>query len=399
MIKAIATLPEEAKQNPIVFLESLSTSVGELRDIEVVRKRLALIAAAEAWAKQYGKQSEPILRHTLATRLIHERRLGELLDGGTTVVRDDSGKFKEWQSLPEGITRDASMHAQTLAKTPVEWFRGLINEVRNGTRRYALKEIYLLARRMAIQIAEDNPKQEGETTTEEQGADDQKPTQQATDETDEVKEEVVEELIDVRHSHIIKADFRLVANDFPAESVSLIFTDPPYDRESLPLYGSLADFASNVLLPGGSLLTYAPHYALPQVMKAMSGKLRYFWMVVILHSGTKALMREYGIRVWYKPILWYVKGDRYNKQNIIPDVIQSNPEKSDHEWQQSITEAKWLIENLTELGDLVVDPLAGSGTTLIAAKVCNRRWIGIEKDARTVALANQRLSEVVVKER
>ena len=397
---AVVALPEEARQNPIVFLSQLSTSVGELRDVETIRKRLALVAAAEAWAKQYGKQSEPILRHTLATRLIHERRLGELLDrvspGRPPIIVPPENNL-----LPDGINRKTSMYAKTLARTPKGWFDSLVKAVVEGTRRYALKEIYLEAQRMAIQLIGSDTKQRGDPALGEEGVDGTTPTQESTDNTsrasgdeDNGDTEVIS--IDVKHNHIIEGDFRLVASDFPRESVSLIFTDPPYSRESLPLYGSLAQFASNVLLPGGSLLAYAPHYALPQVMKAMSGALRYFWTVAVLHGGTKALMREYGIRVWYKPLVWYVKGDRYNKQNVIPDVIQSNLEKTEHEWEQSIIEAKWAVENLTELGDLVVDPLAGSGTTLIAAQLCNRRWIGIDKDSKTVALANQRLSKVIV---
>jgi len=56
-----------------------------------------------------------------------------------------------------------------------------------------------------------------------------------------------------------------------------------------------------------------------------------------------------------------------------------------------------IVENLlyyyTEPFDLVVDPMAGGGTTLIAAETCkpNRRWLGIEQDPKTAQLATERL--------
>jgi site-specific DNA-methyltransferase (cytosine-N4-specific) len=41
--------------------------------------------------------------------------------------------------------------------------------------------------------------------------------------------------------------------------------------------------------------------------------------------------------------------------------------------------AEWLIRFLTDPGDLVLDPFAGSLTTCAAAESLNRRWIGIDK--------------------
>jgi len=351
MTSSVVTLPQEAKQNPITFLEELSVSVAEVTDTDIIKKRLALIAAAQAWAKQYGQQAEPVLRHALVTRLIHERRLGELLDGSTEVLRGNFGRLEGRGPLPSGITKKTSMYAQTLAKVPRGWFDDVIKGILDGARRLAIKEIYLQARRMAAK-----PDSKIEPP-----------------------------------DNLIIGDFREVGSHIARESASLIFTDPPYDRRNSPLYESLAEFASRVLLPGGSLLVYAPHYSLPEVLSSMAGKLRYFWTIAVIHQGGKALMREYGIRVWFKPILWYVKGDRYNKQRIIRDVIESSQEKLEHEWQQSVIEARFAIENLTDPGDLVIDPLAGSGTTLIAAETCNRRWLGIEQDSKTAELATERL--------
>jgi site-specific DNA-methyltransferase (adenine-specific) len=51
-----------------------------------------------------------------------------------------------------------------------------------------------------------------------------------------------------------------------------------------------------------------------------------------------------------------------------------------------------IIRDYTRPGDLIVDPFAGSGTTLLAARLEGRRAIGAELDPKTFALAVKRLS-------
>lgn len=52
-----------------------------------------------------------------------------------------------------------------------------------------------------------------------------------------------------------------------------------------------------------------------------------------------------------------------------------------------------LVRDYTRKGDLVCDPTAGAGTTLLAATIENRRAIGAEVDAETHAVAMKRLSQ------
>jgi site-specific DNA-methyltransferase (adenine-specific) len=331
--------------------------VESVRDPGAIPGRLRTIkATADAYLTLYGKAAEPIAREALAGRLEHEAHLGGLLKGtplaGTVraagVVPDDT------LPLPDGVSRDLSSHAQTLhdARTVrPDWFSALTDGIRDGTRRRAVKAIYLEARRIVA------------------GRDG----------------------IPALPEGLILGKFQDVGDRIPAESVALVFTDPPYDRASLPNYEALAPFAARVLLPGGSLVTYAPTYALPEVFAALGNALRYWWTLAVLHGGGRSLMTEYGIRVGYKPLLWYTKGGRHDKQAIIADVIESGQAKAEHEWEQSVIEATAVIEALTRPGDLVVDPMAGSGTTLLAAASCGRSWRGIEEKAETIALAKQRL--------
>lgn len=53
-----------------------------------------------------------------------------------------------------------------------------------------------------------------------------------------------------------------------------------------------------------------------------------------------------------------------------------------------------LITSVTKPGDLILDPFAGSGSTLVAAYKTGRRFIGIELDDAHYGKAQQRIKEV-----
>lgn len=54
-----------------------------------------------------------------------------------------------------------------------------------------------------------------------------------------------------------------------------------------------------------------------------------------------------------------------------------------------------LITAVTKPGDLILDPFAGSGSTLVAAKKTGRRFTGIELDDVHYAKAQRRIEETV----
>jgi hypothetical protein len=193
---------------------------------------------------------------------------------------------------------------------------------------------------------------------------------------------------------ILVGDFRNHANKIADGSLSLIFTDPPYDHESIPLFENLGSFAKAKLAKGGSLICYVGHIQLPAVLPLLKMHLRYWWTLVCLHTGgPSALMREYGIRVGWKPMLWFVKETRDDKTNIVVDVVSGNQEKDYHDWQQSEIQAAYWIEKLCPEDGIVCDPFLGGGTTAAAAESLGRKWIGMEIDPQTAAIASARLGE------
>lgn len=190
---------------------------------------------------------------------------------------------------------------------------------------------------------------------------------------------------------IITGDFRQEMEKLPANSVDLIFTDPPYDRKSLPLYGDLARLAARVLRPGGHLVTYAGHYLLPEIFPLMTD-LEYHWTLAVIHAGRATRMKAYGVSVGWKPLLWFIKGARAWDGEISDVILSEAPDKGLHEWEQSTIEATHIIEKLTDKGGIVLDPMVGTGTTLLAARALGRQAIGIDLDPATANVARRRLA-------
>jgi len=60
--------------------------------------------------------------------------------------------------------------------------------------------------------------------------------------------------------------------------------------------------------------------------------------------------------------------------------------------------AKACIETFTHEGELVLDPFAGSGTTLLAAKHCNRSAVGFDLNPDYVEFAKSRLRQLSLSE-
>jgi site-specific DNA-methyltransferase (adenine-specific) len=53
------------------------------------------------------------------------------------------------------------------------------------------------------------------------------------------------------------------------------------------------------------------------------------------------------------------------------------------------------IKILSYKNDVILDPFAGSGTTLVAAEILDRKWLGIELSPNYVEIAKSRVQHFV----
>ena len=217
----------------------------------------------------------------------------------------------------------------------------------------------------------------------------------------EIKQgEILKQLDDFKNSQqegiqLYHGDFREVGQQIRDQSIDLIFTDPPYiDEDSLDLYQGLSELGNRVLKDGGSCLCYVTQTMLHQVLNVMSENLDYYWIISIKHGGNNGRHGR-GIFVEWKPILWFVKGKKKRSSDFVADFVYSTPpEKMLHRWEQSTKEAEYYIYHLSSVGEIVLDPMMGTGTTGVASLSCSRNFVGIEKEKSTFDIARGRISEM-----
>ena len=73
-------------------------------------------------------------------------------------------------------------------------------------------------------------------------------------------------------------------------------------------------------------------------------------------------------------------------------MIKAKPEKRYHPTQKPLALMKWVIENYTNPGDIVLDPYMGVGTTGLACVELGRHFVGIEIDETYFNIAQQRIA-------
>ncbi len=83
--------------------------------------------------------------------------------------------------------------------------------------------------------------------------------------------------------------------------------------------------------------------------------------------------------------------DFSNVWSFLPQNIRVRNGQHDHPTIKPLQMMERLVEMLTKEAALIIDPFAGTGTTLIAARNLNRRIIGIEIEEKYCEIAAERL--------
>lgn len=101
----------------------------------------------------------------------------------------------------------------------------------------------------------------------------------------------------------------------------------------------------------------------------------------------------------YRPgRVWNHGGGEGPASNVLTfdSYRHGQPGKVDHPTQKPLGLMTTLLLASTLPGDLVLDPFAGSGSTLRAAKDLGRRAVGVEKEERFCAIAAERMGQEVL---
>ncbi len=197
---------------------------------------------------------------------------------------------------------------------------------------------------------------------------------------------------------LIQGDVKRIP--LPDESIDLIFTDPPYGKEYLFVFEELAKEAMRILKPGAFILIMCGGTYLNQIFSTLDKSgLNYFWKYEFYLTGKGGgfLWPRGNTKVPIisrsKPILAYSKDNGLPRTGTLSVFTSNGADKRYHHWGQDVGSARYFIDCFSKKGDLILDPMVGGGTTLIAAELIERKYIGLDIDFKSCQTSKRRLVE------
>ena len=133
-------------------------------------------------------------------------------------------------------------------------------------------------------------------------------------------------------------------------------------------------------------------FIVPAVKDLCDSGLRYWWQLIIQHTGGNRQIWKRKIYTSYRPVLVFAKEPvRPAPRWVFESVRGGGRDKRFHEWGQDVDETTAWIEGFTDPNDLIVDPFVGGGTVPMVCLATKRSWIGTEIDPKNAAAARSRL--------
>ena len=226
------------------------------------------------------------------------------------------------------------------------------------------------------------------------------------------------EKIDSFINKIIQGDCLEIMKEMPDKSVDLVLTDPPYgmnkgDWDKKPFY-EIGKECFRVMKDNSAIYMFCGDnsyiQARQEIEKFFSFHRTIIWEKENIYGGGDYLLA-------HENILYAKKGNpifnnigRLATSNQLKNIgKEMAKEKSiwksrgfnntcaeyvGHPTQKPIEIIKKIILNSSIENDIVLDPFLGSGTTAVAAKMLNRKFIGIEIEPKYVKIAQDRLRSV-----
>lgn len=229
---------------------------------------------------------------------------------------------------------------------------------------------------------------------------------------------------------IVQGDALALLRDMPACSVDAIITDPPYGtndgkgKRFAQSGDTAAAFALEwdcvlptdwlaeafrVLKPGGACAVFTDAKRPGDVWDAgtavgLQGCHTFYWTKTTPPPTPRpnfVSAVEVGVYLIKPgPRTWNGGGWHRNYfECALAHIVDGAGVYRFHPTQKPVAVMAWLIEAMTDPGDLVVDPFCGSGTTGVAALRLARRFVGGDRDAAHAETAGLRCAAAAAGER
>lgn len=218
----------------------------------------------------------------------------------------------------------------------------------------------------------------------------------------------------------------------PEESVDLIVADPPYNvgkdygnnidsktkEEYVDFTKAWLREAARVLKPSGTIYCFMGFRFISHVYQILEDDLCMKFNSWICWHYTQGLGRKKGFSARHDDILMFNKSDKFkfNLDNVripqkfyrsINNMRGANPgdvwefshihycqaNRQKHPTQKPEGLIERMILASSDTGDMVVDPFAGSGTTLRVCQQLKRNCIGVEINEEYVKMTRERLEQ------
>ncbi|HEX3683669.1 MAG TPA: DNA methyltransferase [Bryobacteraceae bacterium] len=191
----------------------------------------------------------------------------------------------------------------------------------------------------------------------------------------------------------------------PPRSVDFILTDPPY------IAGFKARDGRTVQNDDNDAWLKPAYAEMFRVLKQNAFAVSFYgwpkvdlffdaWKSAGFHIGGHFVFRKHYtsqsafLKCQHEHAALLIKGTPAFPAKPLPDVIDMPYSGNKmHPTQKPLAILKPLIQCFSEQGDTVLDPFAGSGSTLVAARAVQRHGIGIELDEAHHRTATGRLAE------